>query len=208
MYRHAPCIGIDEVGRGAWAGPFVACALLLNKNETTVRGVQDSKLLPARRREELSQILHKRHAVGIGIVTVEELDQWGMTRAQTVVFERALATIWSRHPELDSGSFSRDSGSEAGMTRVLIDGRPIKSHPEWTAIIDGDATEYAIAAASIVAKVHRDAMMRALHDQDGRYRFDLHKGYGTPLHHRLLEEHGPCVHHRRLFEPIRKMLYS
>lgn len=190
MRRTIPSIGIDEVGRGAWAGPFVACALFLDKGEIAVRGVRDSKLLTPMRRENIAAELKQRHQFGIGIITVEELNTIGLGKAQVLVFERAVASLVPR---------------ERVGVRVLIDGRPIRSHPQWHAIIDGDQKEYSIAAASIIAKVARDAMMRDLHTTDSRYRFDLHKGYGTALHQQFLLKHGPSVHHRSLFEPIRRL---
>ncbi len=187
---------MDEVGRGAWAGPFVACALFVDIGETAVRGVRDSKQLTPVRREKIAQVLKQRHRFGIGIVSVTELNEMGLGRAQVLVFERAIKALDDRFPSLSL------KGRPGG---VFIDGRPMRSHPDWHAIVDGDNTEYSIAAASIVAKVARDHMMRDLHASDGRYRFDLHKGYGTALHQRMLREHGPSTHHRRLFEPIRRL---
>ncbi|MBI5134855.1 ribonuclease HII [Candidatus Uhrbacteria bacterium] len=219
--RFSPGIGIDEVGRGAWAGPFVACALQVTREEFRVKGVRDSKLLSPRQREELSGTLRKMHQHGIGIVSVEELDLFGMTKAQAMVFERAIAALtvsssWPR-PTAKTGPARSDRspdsgppprrGRQARMT-VMIDGLPIKTHPEWFSVIDGDQKIYSIAAASIIAKVARDQMMLELHEQESRYRFDLHKGYGTQLHQQKLEEYGPSVHHRRLFEPIRKLYTS
>lgn len=192
MHLTRSAIGVDEVGRGAWAGPFVACALFVGDHDRRVRGVRDSKSISVRRREQLSILLRTRHHYSLGIITVEELNVIGMARAQVAVFERAVHALT---PTLSQ------------REKVLIDGRPLRSHPEWRAIIDGDRKEYAIAAASVIAKVERDAMMKKLHTLDPRYRFDLHKGYGTALHERLLAQHGPSIHHRRLFKPIAEVLY-
>ncbi len=206
---------MDEVGRGAWAGPFVACALLAGRGEAAVRGVRDSKRLTPAERQRISVALKEHHQFAIGIVTVDELNTIGLGRAQVLVFERAINQPW-RHSEQREESQTiteillpdQMSGLRMTTCPILIDGRPMRTHPEWRAVIDGDDKEYAIAAASIIAKVARDKMMEELHAADDRYRFDLHKGYGTSLHQQLLAEHGPSTHHRRLFEPIRKMLYS
>jgi len=203
-----PSIGIDEVGRGAWAGPFVACAVLVREGERRVSGVRDSKMLSAKQRERVAPLLQQHHVFGVGIVTVQELDSLGMTKVQTVVFERAIAALTSSSSWPRPGSDRRPDSGQARMTTlggIFTDGLPIKSHPEWTAIVDGDQKIYSIAAASIITKVARDQMMRELHTTEDRYRFDLHKGYGTSLHQQMLVLHGPSVHHRRLFAPIRKL---
>jgi len=209
-----PSIGLDEVGRGAWAGPFVACAVLVREGERQIRGVRDSKLLSSTQREKIAPQLKESHAFGLGIVTVEELDAIGMTKAQILVFERAIQELQTplHLPFKSRGENERSLRSrtpplflKGRLGGVWTDGLSIKSHPEWTATIKGDQKLYSIAAASIIAKVARDHMMCDLHTQDPRYGFDQHKGYGTALHQRLLKEHGPSVHHRRLFEPIRKM---
>lgn len=211
MHYTRGVVGVDEVGRGAWAGPFVACALFVGDHDRRVRGVRDSNECSIGRRERFSVLLRMRHHYSLSIITVEELNVIGMARAQVAVFERAVEglkkNILRALPQQGREVNNIGPRLRSGNT-VLIDGRPLRSHPEWRAIIDGDRKEYAIAAASVIAKVERDAMMKKLHTLDPRYRFDLHKGYGTALHERLLTQHGPSIHHRRLFEPVAKMLYS
>lgn len=203
---------MDEVGRGAWAGPFVACALLADRGERIVRGVRDSKLLTPTQRQQIASTLKERHQFAIGIVTVDELNIIGLARAQVVVFERAIeelkSVILRAPPKRGREAIVEGSrlGSSNNIVSILIDGRPMRTHPEWHSIIDGDDKEYSIAAASIIAKVARDTMMEELHAVDDRYRFDLHKGYGTALHQRLLEKCGVSPFHRRLFLPIKNML--
>ena len=198
-------IGVDEVGRGAWAGPFVACAVAVGKADRVLKGVKDSKEYLELKRNKIADELTCRHFWGLGVVTVEELNEIGLARAQILVFERAVGAL-SCHPGQVQDPIHRIP-DKAGMTnRIIIDGRRIKSHPEWEAVVDGDAKIYAIAAASVIAKVARDQMMRDLHVIDNRYGFDQHKGYGTALHDKMLKMHGVSPHHRRSFMPMRKMV--
>lgn len=183
--------GVDEVGRGAWAGPLVAAAVILpTKNIRTLARLKDSKqLLPNVRQQFCTAILHCALSWAIGVVTEEEIDTLGVTEANRLAMQRALKTL------------------SVLPTYALLDAIPLPglSFPTES-IIRGDERVRSIAAASVIAKVMRDRMMVKLHEHDRRYRFDLHKGYGTALHQQRLLQHGPSPHHRKSFAPIRSML--
>jgi ribonuclease HII len=185
--------GLDEVGRGAWAGPLVAGAVILPQPSPALYKalalVNDSKLLPRARRETCAETIRNvALAHSVGIVTVSELDALGMTRATRVAMARALAML----------------AIEAQA--LLIDAFPLPDSPlPQRAIIRGDSHSYCIAAASIIAKTVRDAMMRALDVELPAYGFGTHKGYGTAAHHRALREFGPSAAHRASFAPIRAL---
>jgi ribonuclease HII len=183
--------GIDEAGRGPLAGPVVAAAVIL-KPRRRIDGVADSKTLPPEERERLSLII-RREALcyGIGWADHTEIDAINILQATFLAMHRAILAMRCL-PE-----------------RLLIDGN---QRPKFgmfgqsfkvRAIIDGDASQPAISAASILAKTARDAYMNQMHAIYPEYCFAEHKGYGTPEHQRLLTEHGPCPLHRRSFEPVR-----
>jgi ribonuclease HII len=183
--------GLDEVGRGAWAGPLVAGAVILPHPSPALRKalvhVNDSKLLPRAQREACAETI-RALAFGVGIVTVTELDTLGMTRATREAMRRALASL-AIEPHA-----------------LLIDAFPLPDSPlAQRAIIHGDSHSYCIAAASIIAKTARDDMMRALDEDLPAYGFGAHKGYGTPAHQRALREFGPSAAHRGSFAPIRAL---
>ena len=178
--------GIDEVGRGAWAGPLVAAAVILPHRLYRLR---DSKILNRAKREILARKI-RRLAInfGIGIAEVWEINELGLHQATFLAYERAISQI-------------------KNTDFLLIDGfRWPKSPLPHQAIIKGDNKCNSIAAASILAKVERDKMMRQLHRSCRKYRFDLHKGYGTKLHQQRLAKHGPSEHHRQNYRPIKKLL--
>jgi len=186
--------GLDEVGRGAWAGPLVAGAVILPKPTPALRKalwhVNDSKLLPRAQREQCAQAIRTvALAHGIGVVSVSELDALGITRATRTAMGRALANL------------------TVAPQALLIDAFPLPDSPlPQRAIIGGDSSSYCIAAASIIAKTARDDMMRALDVDFPDYGFSVHKGYGTPEHQRALRDHGPSSAHRISFAPIRDLM--
>ena len=181
--------GVDEVGRGPLAGPVVAAAVILDERRT-IRGLNDSKLLQPGERERLD-IEIRRHAVCccIAEASVEEIDSLNILRAALLAMRRAVEGL-SEQPSI-----------------VLVDGN---QRPDLTmavrTVVGGDAKVRAISAASIIAKVYRDRLLRALHDEHPQYGFDGHKGYSTPEHLAALREHGACRHHRRSFAPVREVL--
>ncbi len=175
--------GVDEVGRGALAGPVMAAAVILPQ-ESAIMGVDDSKAVPAYRREELhDRILSEAVAWGLGAVSAAGIDRMGIAAATGVAMARALSALELR-PEY-----------------VLIDGgiRIPGLVPPFENIPQGDTRHYAVAAASIVAKVERDQRMVELARDYPPYGFETHKGYGTTKHLKAVETYGYSAAHRRSF---------
>ena len=177
--------GVDEVGRGCLAGPVVAAAVVLSPDCVIAR-IDDSKKLSRPQREALYEEIEDRAlAVGIGQVEAEEIDKLNILQASLKAMRLALENLITP-PD-----------------RVLIDGHlPARSPYPEQAIIDGDARSLSIAAASIVAKVHRDRLMCECDAHYPEYGFAAHKGYGSAAHLAALDAHGPCPLHRRSFGPV------
>jgi ribonuclease HII len=184
--------GVDEAGRGALAGPVVAAAVVLPE-KFRHRKLNDSKQLAPELREEIYDefVLNSEIAWSVGIVDHLEIDRINILRASHEAMRIALAAL-AIAPE-----------------HVLIDGLPVFPFPfPQTAIIDGDCYSLSIAAASVVAKVTRDRIMRDFCAQFPEYCFGQHKGYSTELHLSRLHELGPCPIHRRSFEPVAQPLLA
>jgi len=181
--------GVDEAGRGPWAGPVVAAAVVLNP-KTRLKGLDDSKKLTARKREMLfAEIKACAVAVGISVVNHETIDQINILQATYRGMKEALAQV--------TGAYHL----------TLVDGWPIPGLLcRQAAIIGGDGKSACIAAASIVAKVTRDRLMAELSNKFPVYNFKKHKGYGTKEHQAALLRHGPCSIHRKSFGPVKKYL--
>ncbi len=180
--------GVDEVGRGALAGPVVAAAVILGESGDYSE-IRDSKVVPPRRRELLAERIRREAVcIGVGSVSQSEIDRINILRATHEAMRQAVARL-SVSPDI-----------------VLVDGfwLPGLDAP-CIGIVDGDARSYSIAAASIVAKVHRDAYMTSLASEFPQYGFDRNKGYGTEAHRGAIAEHGACWLHRRTFEGVRSM---
>lgn len=180
--------GVDEAGRGPLAGPVVAAAVILDPDRP-VRGLRDSKLLSAARREALA-IEIRAHALcwAVAHADVAEIDALNILQATLVAMRRAVEAL------------------APAPTEALIDGNqvPRLSCPA-RAIVKGDRDVAAISAASILAKTARDALLAELHIQYPLYGFAQNKGYGTPEHLAALARHGPCPAHRRSFAPVSQM---
>jgi len=179
--------GIDEVGVGPLAGPVVAGAVVL-PTQIELYGLDDSKRVrPALRRTLAREIREVAIGVGIGEVGVEEIDQIGIYQAALEAMRRAVASL-ARTTEVE---------------HLLVDARTVPGVllPQ-TSIIKGDQKDASIAAASIVAKVHRDTHMELLARRYPAYGFERHMGYGTAAHMAALERYGPCPVHRRSFAPV------
>jgi ribonuclease HII len=177
--------GVDEVGVGPLAGPLVAAAVIL-PCEVALRGVDDSKkLAPAQRARLSAAIKDCAVAVGVGVVTVEEVDRLNTFWASIEAMRRAVQAL-----PVDAEHLLIDARRIPGLT--------VPQDP----LIKGDSRSYSIAAASIVAKVERDAMMTALDCDFPQYGFARHMGYGTREHLAALARHGPCPIHRRSFLPV------
>jgi ribonuclease HII len=189
MARAKLICGVDEVGRGPLAGAVVAACVVLNPRKP-IRGLADSKqLTPAQRETLAKEIRVKALAWSVGSASVEEIDRINILQASLLAMQRALDTL------------------HAEPNQVLVDGLycPRSRWPS-KAVVQGDATVPAISAASILAKVIRDAAMCELHAERPEYGFDRHKGYYTPEHIAALQRHGPCEFHRRSFSPVKEML--
>lgn len=181
--------GIDEVGVGPLAGPVVAAAVVLPER-VLLRGLDDSKRVRSGLRESLArEIREVALGVGIGEVSPEEIDQQGIYQASLEAMRRSVASLM-RTTE---------------VAHLLVDARTVPGVDlPQTSIIKGDQKDASIAAASIVAKVHRDAHMAVLGKRYPAYGFEQHMGYGTAQHMSALETHGPCPIHRRSFAPVEK----
>lgn len=176
--------GVDEAGRGPWAGPVVAAAVILRTQVPP--GLNDSKKLSAARREALFEALQASDAlIGVGQASVAEIDALNILQATHLAMTRAVEAL----PQPPG--------------HVLVDGNRL---PRWawpsTAIIGGDALEPAISAASIIAKVTRDRLMQALDAAFPAYGWASNQGYGTAAHAAALAKHGPSPHHRTSFRPV------
>ena len=180
--------GVDEVGRGPLAGDVVAAAVILS--ESPPEGVTDSKMLTPERREALAErIRDEAISWALGRATVAEIDELNILQASLLAMRRAVEALPIK-PSL-----------------VLVDGNRLPKWPyEARAIVKGDLTEPSIGAASILAKVQRDAEMLALHERYPAYGFDRHKGYPTKAHLAALETAGISPVHRRSFGPVRRLL--
>ncbi|WP_225785157.1 ribonuclease HII [Xenophilus sp. Marseille-Q4582] len=181
--------GVDEAGRGPLAGPVVAAAVILNEQKP-IRGLADSKVLTAARRERLhDEILAKALCCSIAQASVEEIDRLNILQATMLAMRRAV------------------EGLRLKPARVLVDGNRLPTLDVLAeAVVKGDALVQAISAASIVAKVHRDRLCAQLHEEFPHYGFAGHKGYGTREHLEALQRHGACIHHRRSFSPVAQAL--
>lgn len=187
--RFALVAGVDEAGRGPLAGPVVAAAVILHPARH-ICGLRDSKQLSPKQRARLFEEI-RAHALCVCIAeaSVDEIDRLNILQATMLAMRRAV------------------EGLRLRPRKVLVDGNRL---PELAfaaeAIVGGDAKVQAISAASILAKVHRDALCQDLHRQHPEYGFDVHKGYPTAKHLAALQLHGACPHHRRGFAPVRRVL--
>jgi ribonuclease HII len=171
--------GVDEVGRGPLAGPVVAACVVASQ-PLMLRGLNDSKVVPAPRRRELArEIAAQAVSYGIGVASVAEIDRLNIYWASVLAMERAIAAL------------------SCGPEYLYTDAVRIRSYvgPQEP-LIKGDALCAVVSAASIVAKVYRDDLLAELDREDPRYGFADHKGYATPAHIEALRVHGPSVHHR------------
>ncbi len=186
-----PVAGTDEAGRGCLAGPVVAAAVILPK-DVHLPDVTDSKVLRPEQRESLYCLIQEKClAWAISEVSAREIDQTNILQASLKAMVKAVEKLAPR-PAL-----------------LLVDGnQPIPSKIIQKTIIKGDSRSLSIAAASILAKVYRDRLMAALHEEYPRYGFDKHKGYATKLHKEALRENGPSPCHRTTFKGVKELLHG
>lgn len=179
-----PVAGCDEAGRGPWAGPVVAAAVILDPARIP-KGLDDSKKLDAEEREILFEKITATAEISIAIASPSRIDRDNILRASLWALAQAVCAL-PRTPQC-----------------VFVDGRDsLPLECDVRTVIGGDGIVASIAAASIIAKVTRDRLMRQLGLAHPGYGFERHKGYGTDGHAKALEKLGPCVHHRRSFAPI------
>ena len=193
-------IGVDEAGRGPWAGPVVAAAFWINPIALDMMpaGLTDSKKLSALARAKIeAELLAQPHVFGVGSVSAENIDELGLLPATFKAMDRAVGALMAQfsHP----------------VAAILVDGNlkpdlPSANGAEIETIIKGDAKSLSIAAASIMAKEDRDRQMCELDKLYPEYGFAGHKGYGTKAHRQALELYGPCPQHRRSFRPIQALI--
>ncbi len=177
--------GVDEAGRGPWAGPVVAAAVILHTPRLSVR-IDDSKQLTRVQRERAARVICEHAEVGFGIASAEEIDQRNILQATLLAMRHAVAHLRTP-PEL-----------------ILVDG-PVSPYVDVPCypIIRGDQRSLVIGCASILAKVLRDGLMEFYHHLVPHYGFNQHKGYGTAHHAQRLKTFGPSVFHRMSFKPVR-----
>ena len=190
QFSPGPVIGVDEVGRGCLAGPVYAAAVIFRTDELSDL-VTDSKLISEKRREELAGRILAIHHVSIGYATVEEIDELNILQASLLAMKRAVDNL------------------KVSKGHILVDGNkkiPGMKGYSQTPIIKGDLCVAPISAASIVAKVTRDRLMKDLGVKFPVYGFEVHKGYSTVVHKQSIAKHGPCEFHRRSFAGVKEHL--
>jgi ribonuclease HII len=199
---YARVCGVDEAGRGPLAGPVVAGAVLLPPDFSPADWptLNDSKQLAPATREELFVRITSTCEYGVGIVSAQVIDEINIRQASWRAMQLAIEDLQTRNAM---------RGVLLVPDYVLIDGLPYGAGPwPYEAIVKGDAKSFSIAAASIIAKQTRDALMIALDEEYSGYDFAIHKGYGTPRHLQALQQLGPCALHRTTFAPVRAAFQS
>ena len=190
--------GLDEAGRGPLAGPVVASAVTINRKtflrkRSVLQNIKDSKKLSAKKREEFYKILTKHLAIewGIGKVSEKVIDKINILEATKLAMERAVQKLKIK-PDF-----------------LILDGKmALDLNIHQKSIIKADEKVFSCSAASIIAKVTRDRIMRREHKKYPCYGFDKHKGYPTKLHRKMLKKHGPCKIHRKSFAPVKITISS
>jgi len=179
--------GVDEAGRGPLAGPVVAAAVIFPPSSDLLPGLDDSKKLTARQRNLLYECLTQSPGV-----------LWAVSIQEPEIIDR-INILQATHRAMREATLALSQAPG----HVLIDGLPVPNFPlPHTALVKGDGRSQSIAAASVIAKVTRDRLMEEMDVIYPQYGFRRHKGYGTAAHLAALQEHGPCLHHRRSFAPV------
>jgi ribonuclease HII len=182
---YARICGVDEAGRGSLAGPVVAAAVMLDRRKSW-KGIRDSKLLPPHARKKFfKKIVKESFGWGVGVTDARQIDDMNILNATMLAMKRAILSL-EKKPHF-----------------ILIDAVDLSDLPYPSlSIVRGDQLSYSIAAASIIAKVYRDALMMRLHDHFPQYNFLQNKGYGTSEHRKALKCYGPCEMHRYSFRSV------
>lgn len=193
IFSPNPIVGVDEVGRGCLAGPVFAAAVCL-KSDQLIEQLTDSKILSEKRRDVLAPLIEREHWVGVGFASVEEVDQINILQASFLAMKRAIHEL-ERKMGLSSGVILVDG-------HMKIPGVQTKQVP----LVKGDLRCAPISAASIVAKVARDGLMKELGEKYPLYGFEKHKGYAAPIHKKAIQSFGPCEIHRKTFSGVKEFL--
>jgi ribonuclease HII len=188
-----PIVGVDEVGRGCLAGPVYAAAVCL-RTDSDSEYFTDSKLLSEKRREFIAPIVLSNHYVGMGSATVEEIDELNILQASLLAMRRAIEDV------------EKKMGQKSGNILVYGNQNIPNFDRKQTTIIKGDLRCAPISAASIVAKVARDSLMKEYSNKWSEYGFEKHKGYGSEVHRKVIQEIGPCECHRKSFRGVKEFL--
>lgn len=189
LFQGALVAGVDEAGRGPLAGPVVCAAVILPENPIELIGLDDSKKIAKRERERLAEVIKEiALSYAVHIQSAERIDEVNIYQATKESMERAVLQL------------------DTSPTIVLADAMALQVPCQTESIIKGDAKSLAIAAASILAKTTRDALLDELNVEFPMYHFAKNAGYGTADHLEALQMYGPCKHHRKTFEPIKTML--
>lgn len=186
-------VGVDEVGRGPWAGPVVAAAAWLNPDDLPLLA-DDSKKLTAKKREALCPVILEKCKVAIAEASVEEIDAMNIREATFLAMERAVTKLQEQLP--------------SNIDYIFVDGNalPKKLPCAAEAVVKGDGLVLSISCASIVAKIHRDRYMAKLAEKFPHYGWESNAGYGTKVHQKGLADVGVTPHHRRSFKPIQELI--
>jgi ribonuclease HII len=183
--------GVDEAGRGPWAGPVVAACLVFDEKIKPIVALNDSKLMTHRTREEAYEWLTANFKYGVGVVAQEIIDEINILQATKLAMKQAIESLEVK-PDL-----------------LLIDALKLSNvNIPQRGIIKADSKIWCVAAASIIAKVTRDRLMFYYHKKYPEYGFDRHKGYGTKIHQEALKKNGICPLHRKSFRPIKEILMA
>jgi len=220
--RFKRVVGLDEAGRGPLCGPVVAAAVMIKisnlKSQISKRnlksqilkgkGIKDSKKLSAKKREEFYEKITKNPAIkwGIGRVSEKVIDKINILEATKLAMARAIKNLEKKLEKQKYHIFG-DRKKVGIVDFLLLDGNfKINSSIPQKSIVKSDEKVFSCACASILAKVCRDRIMMHYHKRYPKYRFDLHKGYPTKFHLKMLKKYGPCKIHRKSFEPVKKLL--
>ena len=188
QYKSKIVAGVDEAGRGPLSGPVVAAAVIVDQNHY-IDGVQDSKKIPQKKRQNLYELITKHYCYGVGIVSPREIDEINILEATKKACCIAVDSLVN-NPEV-----------------VIVDGNMKFLDRRFNSIIKGDDKSYSIAAASIIAKVTRDRLMESLAIDYPVYDWHTNSGYGTKYHLEAIQKHGITIHHRKSFAPIKNIVF-
>lgn len=191
----ANVVGVDEAGKGPWAGPVAAAAIIIHSHKQVVKGVRDSKIMTGAQREKAyKKIIKKSSAFGVGVVSEKDIDRIGIQKAVRKAMKLALKNMQTKF--------------NLKASYLIVDGSktlPLRKN-NARRILRGGLYHYSISAASVLAKVTRDKIMQSLAKKYPLYGFQKHVGYGTKMHFNALGKYGICKIHRKSFIPVKNML--